>query len=90
MPPRSPAAVAYYVVAAGVWLLFAGHAIDQDWSRDVWIHAAAVDSFADDLLDPANPTIGTGDRGTICASPSAASSSLQVHRTMSHPAPASA
>ena len=30
---------------------------------------------------------GTGERGTIRASPSAASSSLQVHRTMSAPAP---
>ncbi|GIU89458.1 MAG: hypothetical protein KatS3mg010_0557 [Acidimicrobiia bacterium] len=35
-------------------------------------------------------TIGTGDRGTICASPSAASSSLHVHRTMSAPLAASA
>ena len=34
--------------------------------------------------------IGTGDRGTICASPSAASASLQVQRTMSQPAAASA
>ena len=34
--------------------------------------------------------IGTGDRGTIWASPSAASSSLQVQRTMSQPAAASA
>ena len=35
-------------------------------------------------------TIGTGERGTICASPSAASSSLHVQRTMSAPAAASA
>ena len=35
-------------------------------------------------------TIGTGDRGTIWASPSAASISLQVQRTMSAPAAASA
>ncbi len=33
--------------------------------------------------------IGTGDRGMICASPSAAGSSLQVQRTMSQPAAAS-
>ncbi len=33
--------------------------------------------------------IGTGERGTICANPSAAASSLQVQRTMSHPAAAS-
>ena len=32
-------------------------------------------------------TIGTGDRGTMWASPAAASASLQVHRTMSAPAP---
>ena len=32
---------------------------------------------------------GTGERGTICASPSAAGSSLQVQRTMSAPAAAS-
>ena len=31
---------------------------------------------------------GTGERGTICASPSAAGSSLQVQRTMSQPAAA--
>jgi hypothetical protein len=35
-------------------------------------------------------TIGTGERGTIWANPSAAASSLQVHRTMSAPAAASA
>ena len=35
-------------------------------------------------------TIGTGERGTIRASPSAASTSLHVQRTMSAPAPASA
>jgi hypothetical protein len=34
--------------------------------------------------------IGTGDRGTIWASPSAASVSLHVHRTMSAPAAARA
>ena len=34
--------------------------------------------------------IGTGERGTICASPSAAASSLHVQRTMSHPAAARA
>ena len=34
-------------------------------------------------------TIGTGDLGTICAKPSAASKSLHVHRTMSAPAAAS-
>src|SRR3954449_8284211 len=34
-------------------------------------------------------TIGTGERGTMRAKPSAASSSLHVHRTMSAPAPAS-
>ena len=34
--------------------------------------------------------IGIGERGTIWASPSAASSSLHVHRTMSQPAAASA
>ena len=34
--------------------------------------------------------IGTGDRGTICARPSAASVSLHVQRTMSAPAAASA
>ena len=33
---------------------------------------------------------GSGDRGTIWASPSAASGSLQVQRTMSQPAAASA
>ena len=32
-------------------------------------------------------TIGTGERGTIWAKPSAASFSLQVQRTMSAPAP---
>jgi hypothetical protein len=31
-------------------------------------------------------TIGTGERGTMRASPSAASISLHVHRTMSAPA----
>ena len=35
-------------------------------------------------------TIGTGERGTIWARPSAASSSLQVQRTMSQPAAARA
>ena len=35
-------------------------------------------------------TIGTGERGTIWARPSAASTSLQVQRTMSQPAPARA
>ena len=35
-------------------------------------------------------TIGTGERGTMCARPSAAASSLQVQRTMSAPAAASA
>ena len=35
-------------------------------------------------------TIGTGERGTMWASPSAAASSLQVQRTMSAPAAASA
>ena len=35
-------------------------------------------------------TIGTGERGTIWASASAASTSLQVQRTMSAPAPARA
>ncbi len=35
-------------------------------------------------------TIGTGDWGTICARPSAASVSLHVQRTMSQPAAASA
>ena len=35
-------------------------------------------------------TIGTGERGTIRASPSAASGSLQVQRTMSQPAAARA
>ena len=34
--------------------------------------------------------IGTGERGTIWARPSAAASSLQVHRTISAPAAASA
>ena len=34
--------------------------------------------------------IGIGERGTIWASPSAASASLQVQRTMSQPAAASA
>ena len=34
--------------------------------------------------------IGTGERGTIWASPSAASASLHVQRTMSQPAAASA
>ncbi len=34
--------------------------------------------------------IGTGERGTIWARPSAAASSLQVQRTMSAPAAASA
>ena len=34
--------------------------------------------------------IGTGERGTIWARPSAAACSLQVHLTMSHPAAASA
>ena len=34
--------------------------------------------------------IGTGERGTICARPSAAASSLHVQRTMSQPAAASA
>ena len=34
--------------------------------------------------------IGTGERGTIWASPSAASGSLHVQRTMSQPAPARA
>ena len=34
--------------------------------------------------------MGIGERGTICASPSAASASLQVQRTMSQPAAASA
>ncbi len=35
-------------------------------------------------------TIGTGERGTMWARPSAASTSLQVQRTMSAPAAASA
>ena len=34
--------------------------------------------------------IGTGDRGTMWASPSAAACSLQVQRTMSAPAAAKA
>jgi hypothetical protein len=35
-------------------------------------------------------TMGTGERGTIWASPSAAARSLHVQRTMSAPAPAKA
>ena len=48
----------YILVAVGVWLLLSGHAIDQDWSGDVWNHAAAVQRAAEDPFDPGNAITG--------------------------------
>ncbi len=80
--PRSPASCATALIWSGLRML--------PGFRRSPCTPASIAASARRYWKWMSAMIGTGERGTICASPSAAASSLQVQRTMSQPAAARA
>jgi hypothetical protein len=59
---RARGPVVYVGLAAFLFLAMVGHTLNESWaSPDFWVHVGAVQEFADQPLEPANPFVVGND-----------------------------